>query len=216
MFKAILLASLFYSQSYATDLGKELQIATNPQDGHYQLGVHYSYDSGDMGREFLVTWRILFGTTISQQDARQLPEKLKWNVFSPQLSTYLADWKNQPKISGKDLLLGSISTDNELAMNIISSQANAILVFGDLNGNPLYNINVGKLCKSLPTYFINLTDNTKLCHQVSVTDIEIEKQKFCDNKREEFLYYIEHGVLRCEVANNRFQFLGCGQLQCKK
>lgn len=67
-----------------------------------------------------------------------------------------------------------------------------------------------------PTYFSNLTDNTKLCLQVSVTDIEIEKQKFCDNKREEFLYYIEHGVLICEIANNRFQFLGCGQLQCKK
>lgn len=215
MFKALLLASLFCTHLYAADLGKELQIATNPQDGHYQLGVHYSYDSGDMGKEFLITWGILFGTTIPQQDVANLPEKLKWNVFNPKSNTYLADWNNQPTISGKDLFLGSVAADKDLAKNIIGNQVSVVLVFGDLNGNPLYNLNLGKLCKSLPTYFSNVTDSTKLCHQVSVTDIENEKQKFCDDKKEELLDYVKNGLLRCEIANNKFQSLGCGQLQCK-
>ncbi len=69
MLKNILLVALLFSaNSFATpDFGKELQLATNPQDGHYQLGISYSYDSGSMGEKFNITWGILFTTTLSQQ-----------------------------------------------------------------------------------------------------------------------------------------------------
>jgi hypothetical protein len=216
MLKFIFLLSLFCANAFAAvDLGKELQIQTSPQDGHYQLGVHYSYDGGIIGDKFQIEWGILFGTTISQQEVSTLPEQIKWNVFNSNTNRFFADWATQPTIYGKDLFLGTVDTDGDLAKNIIVNQANVILVFADLTGKPLYNINVGALCQKASTYFQNLTDMDKSCAQVSVADIDQAKKSFCDDRQAGLLDEVKNGTIACDAANKEFQSAGCGSLSCQ-
>lgn len=214
--KALAFLLLFLSfNSYAQiNLGKELQVSVKP-DGNYQLGVHYSYDSDMMGNEFQITWGILFGTTITQQELASLPANVKWNIYSSKSATFIFDWKTQPVVSKSDIFLGSVSAEKKPAKQIIGNQTNTVLVFSDLNGTMLYNLNIGKLCTNLPTYFNNLTETEKRCSQVSEGDIDSVMKQFCSEKEIELLDYVKDGLLKCDVAAKKFDSIGCGILHCK-
>lgn len=211
---AIILFFLCFNSNAQINLGKELQVSVKP-NGKYQLGVHYSYDSDMMGNDFQITWRILFGTNITQQELSTLASNVKWNIYSSKSATFVFDWKTQPVVSKSDIFLGSVSAEKKEAKKIIGNQTNTILVFSDLNGNLIYNLNIGKLCANLPTYFNNLTQSEKLCSQTSESDIDSAMKEFCSEKEVELLGYVKDGLLRCEIATNNFDSVGCGVLHCK-
>jgi hypothetical protein len=214
--KSISVIFLLYclNLSAQVNLGKELQVSVKP-DGGYQLGVHYSYDADMAGDEFKVTWGILFGTNISQQELSALPAQLKWNIYSLKTGNFIFDWSTQPTISKNQIFLGSVSAEKKYAKQIIGNQTNTVLVFSDLNNNILYNLSIGKLCANLPTYFSNLTQPEKGCSRVSEGDIDSVMNGFCADKESELLGYVKDGLLRCEVAAKKFDSIGCGILNCK-
>lgn len=210
----IILFFLGFNSTGQVNLGKELQVSVKP-DGNYQLGVHYSYDSDMIGNSFQITWGILFGTNITQQELSMLPLNLKWNIYSSKSAAYIFDWKTQPVVSKSDIFLGSVSAEKKAAKQIIGNQTSIILVFSDLNGNLLYNLNIGKLCTSQPTYFNNLTQPEKRCSQTSESDINSTMKEFCSEKETELIGYVDDGLLRCEIAAKKFDSIGCGLLSCK-
>lgn len=205
---------VFSLQAFAqTHLGKELQILKK-NDGGVNLGVHYSYELDMKGVEFQIQWSILYATNISNEDRMGLPASIKWNLYSTKSNSFLLDWNTQPSFESKNLFLGSVGVEKNVAKEVIGNQTSLILVFADLRGVPLYHLQVGKLCLSLPTYFNNLTEPQKRCSQVTVSDVDAAMKSFCAEKSAEFLDYVNQGLLKCELASKKFESLGCGVLRC--
>ena len=211
---SLILATLIIGiTSKASDLGKTLDLNVDPS-GKYQLGVHYTYDSGVMGDKFSLSWSMLFGTKITYQELAALPSQVKWNLYDNKTNSYLDDWANRPVISKNDLKLGTVGVENDLAKQVIGNQSAVAVVFGTTEGIPLFNLNVGQFCKSLPTYFVNLTDNGKRCDAVTVAEIDAAQNEFCKDSSEELKKYLKDGLITCDVAKKSFQDKGCGQLSC--
>lgn len=216
--KSILIATtiLFINvTSNASDLGKTLDLEVDPSTGNYQLGVHYAYDAGVMGDKFNLSWSMLFGTKTTNQELATLPAQIKWNLFNNKTNKFLDDWANRPTISGNDLKLGNVGVESDLAKQVIGNQSSISIVFATTEGSPLYNLNVGQFCKSLPTYFVNLTDTSKRCDAVTVAEIDAAQKDFCNDSAEELFKYVKDGLITCEAARKTYLGKGCGELSCK-
>jgi hypothetical protein len=210
-----LLLLITSSAQAGADLGKTLSIATAPNSGDYQLGVQFAYDAGLTGDKFNLIWSILFGTTISNQELSSLPAQLKWNVFDGKTQKYLDVWANRPVVGKDTLKLGTVAVDGEIAKLVIGNQSSVYLVFSDLSGTPIYNLNVGDLCKAQSSYFVNLTDTAKRCYQVTVTEIETAQKLFCDDESKQLQQYLKEGLITCNVAKSVYVKKGCGEFSCK-
>ena len=216
MYKIICILLAFTLNSLASpNFGKNLPLATDPQTGHLQLGVHFAYDSGYVGNKFTLSWGILFGSALTQPDLAVLPAELKWNLYNETSANYLTDWAQASTLASRDLLLGTVSAQDSLAKLAIGNQGKLILVFADLSGKPLYNLNLGHLCKTQPSYFVNLTETSKKCDQVSVSEIDQAQIQFCADSTEELLTFVHDGTLSCKKATEMSVDRGCAVLACK-
>jgi len=200
--------------SNAADLGKALELAVEPSSGKYHLGVHYAYDAGIMSDSFKISWSILFGAQITNQELAAIPAQIKWNLFNAKTNQFLDDWADRAIISKNDLLIGTLGVESDLAKQVIGNQDSVVIVFATIAGIPLYNLNVGQFCKALPTYFINLTDPSKKCDAVTVAEIESAQQEFCRDSADELKNYLKDGLITCDLAKRTFLDKGCGQLSC--
>ncbi len=164
MIKYFCLFLFIGAQSFAsTDLGQELQLKKTAE-GNFQFGVTFSYEKETPSTAVVPRWNVIFGL-----DMLTAPQQLKWNAYSTQTKTYLTDWALQPVQNGRDLLiLGNIQVRGEMAKSIIRHQSSVVLVFGDPSGKALYHIDLGKMCRKFPTYFMNLTETSVRCDQVEL------------------------------------------------
>jgi hypothetical protein len=216
MIKIISLMMLLAANCFASaDFGKELTLAPRPQTSGYQFGVSYSYDPGMMGQKFEITWGALIKTTLSQSEISALPAQVKWNAYNLTTKSYLSDWAQAPVIPGQNIFLGSFSAKDHLAKNIIGNQANIILVFADMTGKALYHLDLARLCRNESSQFSNMTDGTKKCDQVSVSDIDKLQKEFCVEAETELLGLVKRSALTCEKASAQYLKKGCGTLACQ-
>ena len=213
---SLFLASLFFQNfaSAAKDLGKEIIIKTNPADQKLQFGVHYAYDSGAVAEKFTIQWRILFSANINQQELETLPRYLYWNIFDSQKNELLWNWSPDQQFNRNDLVLASFSVTGEPAKKAIATQSHTFLVIGNQKGQILYNLNIGNLCLTHPTYFSNLTEFQKSCSQISENDIDHAKANYCESVAGELLTMIDENVYTCQEAQQIYTKRGCENLMC--
>jgi hypothetical protein len=198
----------------SADIGRPLEIAIDPASGKSSLGVHFAYDPGLMGEKFNLSWSLLFGTTLSQPELSSLPAQLKWNLYEHKSQKYLLSWASQPSVGRETLRLGTVGVEGEAAKVAIGSQTTLSLVFGDASGKAFFHLNVGHLCRTLPTYFKNLTDSNKSCAQVTVAEIEVAQRVFCEEELQDLQDYLKQGLITCAVAQSTYAKTGCGELRC--
>lgn len=210
-----IIMTLIFGHGTKAEFGKSLSLSTDPGTGKYQLGVQFAYGPDLVGGTFNLNWSILFTSTISNQELNNLPPKIKWNLYNAKSDKYLTNWSQQPLEEKQQLHQASISLVDTLAKQTIGSQADLYLVFADQDGKPLYNLNIGNLCKKSPNYFINLTETEKKCFQVNIQDVEKSKDMFCKDWQLELQSYVKENIMTCEEAQNQFQKMSCGALTCQ-
>ncbi len=205
---------LIMQGAQAVDLGLPLELETQSNSGQFQLGVTYSYEPDLVGDKFNLSWSILFGSKITYQELSNIPDQIKWNIYNEKTKTFLDDWSNRPMASKNVIKQGSLYLKDDLAKFTIANQAFVSIIFGTTNGEPLFNLNIGQLCRTNPTYFNNLTDRSKKCEATTIADIESAQKSFCHDSSEELSLFVREGTLTCEFAQKIFLNKGCGKFDC--
>jgi len=161
----VLLVSSFNANSNAVDLGREMPLADSGDEFHTpRFEAKYALPG-----ETLTPYQITYGTRLAISDLAQFPRRVLWNIYLKDKGIYLDKWSEAHSIPKLMLIIGNwYITDSELVKDTLIDQSNAVIVFAKSEQQPIFNLDLGKLCIGFPNLF-----QSKLSRCDKITPSEI-------------------------------------------
>ena len=204
-FTAIAFCLLFSLNAFAVEQELSLKSRLN---GQPSFGIQYAYDV-----DFV--WSFTYATTISNQTLSSLPNIILWNIQDTKTNKTLTKWTEIDKGS---LMIGTLRvSDRSTITSLLPVLKTAKVIFRVMTQQEsvekLFSIPFGPLCQKYPTHFVDLTNTSLKGCEVKAQDIP-DNQSECNEWENEFLDYVNQGLLTCEIAKKQYAKRGCGILSC--